>query len=320
MGLKSVNAFRARCGLSLFFIAVFGFVTKFQQSKCGTQRNNDDCDIFTLANTAAIVPKSLIDSSVNGLQLVLTSELIEGADAELPDEGGEHQSRASGSSAAEALPVFYRNNRFHYTVFPADFSIHYDQNVDEITGLFTRHKDFMRHLSLDDCQAANYPVARADIKIPNWIHFLLQDCPDLRTFTVHIFTLGNQAAFESVLSAESNTAMKLAGLRARAQDSKSNFQWLAVIRHGGVGTLLHLRNGIARNGWVMRAYKEWPKISLDNPEERWVRYCSSNYLPISPTSYLDNMTKAASRLGYDVGLVRYQILAYADRNNFCHSG
>ena len=39
-----------------------------------------------------------------------------------------------------------------------------------------------------------------------------------------------------------------------------------------------------------------------------------------PTPYLDDVAKAASRLGYEESLVRYQILAYADRNNFCHSG
>ena len=41
---------------------------------------------------------------------------------------------------------------------------------------------------------------------------------------------------------------------------------------------------------------------------------------ISPTSYLDHVTKAAHRLGYDVDLVRCQIVAYADRYNFCHGG
>ena len=41
---------------------------------------------------------------------------------------------------------------------------------------------------------------------------------------------------------------------------------------------------------------------------------------ITPTPYLDDIVKAADRLGYDYDLVRYQILAYADRNNFCHSG
>ena len=40
----------------------------------------------------------------------------------------------------------------------------------------------------------------------------------------------------------------------------------------------------------------------------------------TPTPYLDDVAKAASRLGYPESLVRYQILAYADRNNFCHSG
>lgn len=43
-------------------------------------------------------------------------------------------------------------------------------------------------------------------------------------------------------------------------------------------------------------------------------------LAITPTPYLDDVVKAADRLGYDFDLVRYQILAYADRNNFCHSG
>lgn len=40
----------------------------------------------------------------------------------------------------------------------------------------------------------------------------------------------------------------------------------------------------------------------------------------TPTPYLDDVAKAASRLGYSESLVRYQILAYADRNNYCHSG
>ena len=43
-------------------------------------------------------------------------------------------------------------------------------------------------------------------------------------------------------------------------------------------------------------------------------------LPPTPTPYLDDVAKAASRLGYEESLVRYQILAYAERNDFCHSG
>ena len=34
-------------------------------------------------------------------------------------------------------------------------------------------------------------------------------------------------------------------------------------------------------------------------------------LALSPTPYLDDIAKATSRLGYDVDLVRYQVLVYA---------
>ena len=43
-------------------------------------------------------------------------------------------------------------------------------------------------------------------------------------------------------------------------------------------------------------------------------------LPLSPTPYLDDIAKAADRLGCDTAMIRYQIIAYADRNSFCHSG
>ena len=43
-------------------------------------------------------------------------------------------------------------------------------------------------------------------------------------------------------------------------------------------------------------------------------------LPIAPTPYLDDVARAATILGYEFDLVEYQILAYADRNNFRHSG
>ncbi|KAM0797519.1 hypothetical protein BDR22DRAFT_862587 [Usnea florida] len=40
----------------------------------------------------------------------------------------------------------------------------------------------------------------------------------------------------------------------------------------------------------------------------------------TPTPYLNGVAEAATRLGYSESLVRYQILAYAERNNFRHSG
>ena len=40
----------------------------------------------------------------------------------------------------------------------------------------------------------------------------------------------------------------------------------------------------------------------------------------SPVLYLNDVQEAAIRIGIDFSLVRYQILAYPERNNSCHSG
>lgn len=43
------------------------------------------------------------------------------------------------------------------------------------------------------------------------------------------------------------------------------------------------------------------------------------HLAITPTPYLNDIFKAANRLGCEISMVRYQVVAYAERNNFCHS-
>ena len=66
---------------------------------------------------------------------------------------------------------------------------------------------------------------------------------------------------------------------------------------------------------------DWQAVAEEiKKEESTLAEERDRKLPISPTPYLDDMAKAAQRLGYEVDLVRYQIVAYADRNNFCHSG
>ena len=55
-------------------------------------------------------------------------------------------------------------------------------------------------------------------------------------------------------------------------------------------------------------------------EETTLAEEKSRRLAPSPTPYLDDIEKAAQKLGYDNSMVRYQILAYAERNHFCHSG
>ena len=66
---------------------------------------------------------------------------------------------------------------------------------------------------------------------------------------------------------------------------------------------------------------DWQAVAEEvKKEETTLAEEKRRRLQISPTPYLDDIAKAAERLGYEADLIRYQILAYANRNNFCHSG
>ena len=67
---------------------------------------------------------------------------------------------------------------------------------------------------------------------------------------------------------------------------------------------------------------DWQAVAKNVKEEEIIRRNDRYYRrPVfTPTPYLDDIAKAASRLGYEESLVRYQIIAYAQRNDFCHSG
>ena len=66
---------------------------------------------------------------------------------------------------------------------------------------------------------------------------------------------------------------------------------------------------------------DWQKVGARiRAEEESRREGETRRLPPLPTPYLDDVAKAARRLGYEESLVGYQILAYAECNNFVHSG
>ena len=81
-------------------------------------------------------------------------------------------------------------------------------------------------------------------------------------------------------------------------------------------------NGDAMNDLAWKTEKlDWQAVAEEiKKEEATLEDEMRRSVPASPTPYLDETAKAAERLGHDKGLIRYQILAYADRNNFCHSG
>ena len=80
--------------------------------------------------------------------------------------------------------------------------------------------------------------------------------------------------------------------------------------------------GDAMNDMVWKTERlDWQAVAkkIQN-EEATMEDEKRRRVPTSPTPYLDDVAKAAERLGHEKSLIRYQIMAYADRNNFCHSG
>ena len=66
---------------------------------------------------------------------------------------------------------------------------------------------------------------------------------------------------------------------------------------------------------------DWQEVGRQVKKEETTRAEEQRRrLPLSPTPYLNDIAKAADRLGHGFAIVRYQILAYAERNDFCHSG
>lgn len=78
----------------------------------------------------------------------------------------------------------------------------------------------------------------------------------------------------------------------------------------------------AMNDMIWKIDKtDWQAVGTRIREEKTTRAeQKQRRLDPAPAPYLDDVAIAASRLGYEESLVRYQILAYADRNDFCHSG
>ena len=79
--------------------------------------------------------------------------------------------------------------------------------------------------------------------------------------------------------------------------------------------------GDVMNDMVWKTEKlDWQAVAKKiQKEEATMEDEKRRRVPTSPTPYLDEIAKAANGLGYQVDLIIYQILAYADRNKFCDS-
>ena len=89
--------------------------------------------------------------------------------------------------------------------------------------------------------------------------------------------------------------------------------------------LAHVCSALKANNMSDMVWKikklNWQEVGQQIKKEETTRAEEKRRrLPLSLTPCLDDIARAATRLGHDFGIVRYQILAYAERNDLYHSG
>ena len=160
---------------------------------------------------------------------------------------------------AEATPVFYAMNRFHYTILPTVPS------VQGVLRHFAMHLHLMQHVSIDYAlHTSASDVSEVDRLVSTRLRSVINGCPNLRTFTLPLLTFFENTALHQGLSGGSQTALELGRLAARLEDRTYCLDWICIVTHGNSVALLDLRNGVATGeDWVMRLPAQWPVISID---------------------------------------------------------
>ena len=159
----------------------------------------------------------------------------------------------------EAMPIFYEINCFHFSILPT---------VPSLQGVlqhFLLHLDLMQYVSIDYMlHTYASDISEVDRLVSTRVRSVVQGCPRLRTFTLHLLTVFNQEDLNRGLPATSQAAQELSKLAKRLEDPACSLQWIALVTLCSSDDRLGLRDGIAPSDkWLLRLPSKWPDISLD---------------------------------------------------------
>ena len=166
---------------------------------------------------------------------------------------------ASKNVLTEALPVFYQTNGFHYSILPTVAS------VQCTLPHFLLHLHLMQHVSIDYMlHTTASEINNVDGVLSTRISSIVDGCPSLRTFTLHLLTFWKTDQLHLRLSAGSQTASELSRLAARLENRTQRLEWITVVVHGDSLSFVDLLSGVAAiSNWRTRAVKKWPFMSID---------------------------------------------------------
>ena len=166
----------------------------------------------------------------------------------------------------EAMPIFYAVNRFHYTILPTVPS------VQGVLRHFMMHLHLMQHVSIDYMlHTSASDVSEVDRLVSTRVRSVIDGCPRLRTFTLHLLTYFKNEDLQEGLPASSRTAVELSKFASRFKDSSDGLRWVAIVAHGASDALAALRYSIApANEWLVLRASEWPDISIDEYQKEGI--------------------------------------------------
>ena len=160
--------------------------------------------------------------------------------------------------SAEATPIFYGRNQFHHALLPTVY-------IEGYIRHFSLHLNLMQYVSIDYMlhSSANN-ISAADLVISTRVRSIVDNCPNLREFTLYLLTYFENEDLYQVLPATSQTASQLCRLATRLEDRRHRLESITIIAHGKRNAFLGLRNGIAPVGkWFSCCFRRWPGISID---------------------------------------------------------
>lgn len=135
----------------------------------------------------------------------------------------------------EALPTFYKQNTFHYSVSIAWFAETFAETQD-VLHHFTQHLPLMQHVSIGNIDYGGCWQNDADKLIAARIEMVHLDCPRLRTFCLQL-----QAPYENpdpynVLSNDSRALSELRLISQRLDETPGlehlEIVWTSRKEHG----------------------------------------------------------------------------------------
>ncbi len=172
----------------------------------------------------------------------------------------------SHQAHTEAVEVFYRVNKFHYTVYFTRFIFYFNwcpracKRPDEFP--FHSQLEWMRDLSIDVMGTNLHPHTKIDSHIASHIELISATCPNLRKFTLHLLWENGREHTQEALRGQSFTADALAVMKVRDRISIIGTAPLRPVGHLGYADL---RTAVApEDCWDSSVLDDWPEISIQN--------------------------------------------------------